>query len=217
MRGADRRNQLLEVSLDEFSRRGFKGTTTKEIAAAARVTEAVIFQHFPSKEALYTAILDSGMGSWEEDEWLAEIKSCVDRNDDEELFRSLARHIIRSCYREPRFMRLILFAALEDHKLGLARLHEHVAPTFQLILDHIGRRQKQGALTGMDAHTILSALNGMAHHYGLFAHVFGAPIPKASDDEMAESFTRILMHGIRKKRSETKATRKTRQKGKRRR
>jgi hypothetical protein len=46
MSAADRQRQLLEVALNAFSRRGFKGTTTKEIAAAAGVAEAVIFQHF---------------------------------------------------------------------------------------------------------------------------------------------------------------------------
>ena len=58
MSAADRQHQLLEVALNSFSRRGFKGTTTKEIAAAAGVAEAVIFQHFPSKEALYSAVLE---------------------------------------------------------------------------------------------------------------------------------------------------------------
>ena len=58
MSAADRQRQLLEVSMNAFSRRGFKGTTTKEIAATAGVTEAVIFQHFPSKEALYSAVLE---------------------------------------------------------------------------------------------------------------------------------------------------------------
>ena len=41
-----------------FSERGFRGTTTKEIAQAAGVSEAIIFRHFATKEDLYTAIID---------------------------------------------------------------------------------------------------------------------------------------------------------------
>jgi TetR/AcrR family transcriptional regulator len=46
MSASDRRNQLIDVAIDLFSRKGFGGTTTKEIAAAAGVTEAIIFRHF---------------------------------------------------------------------------------------------------------------------------------------------------------------------------
>ncbi|RXL62837.1 TetR/AcrR family transcriptional regulator, partial [Citrobacter sp. AAK_AS5] len=54
----DRQQQLLAAALQVFSRKGFKGATTREIAGAAGVTEAIIFQHFPSKEALYSAVLE---------------------------------------------------------------------------------------------------------------------------------------------------------------
>ena len=40
-----------------FARHGFAGTTTKQIARAAGVSEALVFQHFPSKAALYEEIL----------------------------------------------------------------------------------------------------------------------------------------------------------------
>ncbi len=43
-----------------FARHGFAGTTTKEIARAAGVSEALVFQHFPSKAALYQEILQQG-------------------------------------------------------------------------------------------------------------------------------------------------------------
>jgi AcrR family transcriptional regulator len=46
---SDRRRQLVETALDFFSREGLGGTVTKEIAAAAGITEAIIFRHFPTK------------------------------------------------------------------------------------------------------------------------------------------------------------------------
>jgi AcrR family transcriptional regulator len=49
MNAGDRRRQLLDAALELFSRKGFGGATTKEIAASAGVTEAIIFRHFPSK------------------------------------------------------------------------------------------------------------------------------------------------------------------------
>jgi AcrR family transcriptional regulator len=77
LHAADRQRQLLEVALNIFSRRGFKGATTKEIAAAAGVTEAIIFQHFPSKEALYSAVLELHLDTDTEQKWVAEINDCM--------------------------------------------------------------------------------------------------------------------------------------------
>jgi len=58
MKGDARREQILATAVNLFSRNGFRGTTTKEIAQAAGVSEAMVFRHFANKEALYAAILD---------------------------------------------------------------------------------------------------------------------------------------------------------------
>src|SRR5437660_10132615 len=55
---AGRREQILSVATRLFARQGFQGTTTKEIAAHAGVTEALIFRHFPSKDDLYWAVIE---------------------------------------------------------------------------------------------------------------------------------------------------------------
>jgi AcrR family transcriptional regulator len=40
-----------------FAEKGFHGTTTRELAHAAGVSEALLFKHFPNKEALFSAML----------------------------------------------------------------------------------------------------------------------------------------------------------------
>src|SRR5262252_9133969 len=102
MSGTDRRHQLLDTALEIFARKGFEGTTTKEVAAAAGVTEAIIFRHFPTKQALYTAVLDHHVESSEVQDWLVEIKGWMDQNNDEEVLRSIARVILQSYRRDTR-------------------------------------------------------------------------------------------------------------------
>jgi AcrR family transcriptional regulator len=60
MDAADRRTAIVEIATPLFARRGFAGTTTKEIAEAAGVSEALLFRHFPTKAALYEEILQAG-------------------------------------------------------------------------------------------------------------------------------------------------------------
>ena len=201
MSASDRRSQLIEVALDVFSRQGFRGATTKEIAAQAGVAEGLIFRHFPSKEALYTAVLDSRLSSPEEQKWLAEIRALMDRDDDEGVFRSMIRHTIERYTRDPRFERVVLFAALEGHELGLARLGETVDPQILSIIDYIARRQKAGALLQCEPNRIQLAVDGMAHFYGTVTQIFRIPIPRVPDEETVQVFTRLAMHGVSQSKS----------------
>jgi AcrR family transcriptional regulator len=55
-----RRRGIVDAAMPLFARKGFAGTTTKEIAEAAQVSEALVFKHFPSKAALYEEIVQLG-------------------------------------------------------------------------------------------------------------------------------------------------------------
>lgn len=51
----------MRAVLPLFAQKGFVGATTKELAAAAGVSEALLYRHFPSKEVLYREILRWGV------------------------------------------------------------------------------------------------------------------------------------------------------------
>lgn len=56
---AERRRGLLRYAREQFTRRGFSAVRTKDIAAAAGVNEALLYQHFGSKQELFDeAILE---------------------------------------------------------------------------------------------------------------------------------------------------------------
>ncbi|CAN5459152.1 TetR/AcrR family transcriptional regulator [soil metagenome] len=52
-----RRELILSAAKRCFARNGFAGTTTKSVAAAAAISEGLLFKHFPTKSALYAEIL----------------------------------------------------------------------------------------------------------------------------------------------------------------
>jgi AcrR family transcriptional regulator len=52
-----RRQLILGAAKRCFARHGFAGTTTKSVAAAASISEGLLFKHFPTKSALYAEIL----------------------------------------------------------------------------------------------------------------------------------------------------------------
>ncbi len=52
----ERRAAIIRAVRRVFAERGFHGTTTRALAEAAGVSEALLFKHFPNKEALYSAM-----------------------------------------------------------------------------------------------------------------------------------------------------------------
>jgi AcrR family transcriptional regulator len=52
----ERREAIVKAVRGVFAEKGFHGTTTRELAEAAGVSEALLFKHFPNKEALYSAM-----------------------------------------------------------------------------------------------------------------------------------------------------------------
>jgi TetR/AcrR family transcriptional regulator len=192
---SDRRLQLVETALDFFSRKGFGGTTTKEIAAAAGVTEAIIFRHFPTKQDLYNAVLDHHHDCGRVVDCIEQWKSCMERNDDEGLVRAIIEKIIESYRRDLRGHRVLLFAALEGHETGLEHNRQISVPVFELLCQYIVRRQSEGALREGHPGAVVAAIAGMASHYATMTQMFGFPT-NVSDRQIADGFVDIVMHGI---------------------
>ena len=58
MTGADRKKQIVMVTLDLVAKHGIQGTTTARIASAAGVSEKTLYKHFASRRELLLAALD---------------------------------------------------------------------------------------------------------------------------------------------------------------
>jgi TetR/AcrR family transcriptional regulator len=196
MAATDRRTQLLDIALNLFSQKGFDSTTTKEIATAAGVTEAIVFRHFQTKQALYQAVLERQSDCPGFRQWMEEARRRMQQNDDEGLMRAIAEAVLEQYRSDPRMERLMLFAGLEGQEMALEHYRSTSFPIYELLREYIVRRQQEGALTVCKPEAILSAIAGMAHRYALYTRLFGFP-SELSDEEALDTFTRILMDGIK--------------------
>ena len=52
------RRQVLDVALQLFSHRGYRGTTVRDIADAAGISTGNVYHHFPDKEAIFRSLLE---------------------------------------------------------------------------------------------------------------------------------------------------------------
>ena len=191
-----RREQLIQVAVDLFSRKGFNGTTTREIAVAAGVTEAIIFRHFETKEQLYKAIIDSKLNCADTAVWLADLQRAMDRDDDRAVFQGLIKAIITTHRTDPKFERLMLYAALEGNEIAMTYMQQVTASIVEVFRRYFARRQKEGRLRPIPSDLALAAIVGMAQHYALSKYVHGTKNRGLPDEQALESFTQIAMSGL---------------------
>src|SRR5260370_37211348 len=145
MAGDERRLQILQVAVSLFSQRGFRGTTTKEIAQAAGVSEAMVFRHFATKQELYSAILDYKACLTDAAEPCLLVADAVARKDDRAVFEQLAFNYLQRHDKDTEFHRLLFYAALEGHELAAMFWERNVRPLYEFLGGYIRGRQNDGA------------------------------------------------------------------------
>ena len=146
MSAEERRLQILRVAVSLFSQRGFVGTTTKEIAQAARRLRSDGFRHFATKQELYSAILDHKACSGDAMNPEAMVAEALQEKDDRAVFERLALGALEHHECDPEFQRLLLHAALEGHELAQMFFEKFVRRVYELLGNYIAERQRDGAM-----------------------------------------------------------------------
>jgi AcrR family transcriptional regulator len=139
----DRREQILLIASEIFSQKGFNGATTKEIADTAGVSEAIIFRHFPNKQALYSAILDNKTTEMMQPLWL-KCEELMLKKDDHAVFITLATQILEIIHDDPTLLRLLFYSALEKHQLAKDFAETTVRQVREPAVTYINQRIKDG-------------------------------------------------------------------------
>ena len=200
MAGEERRSQILAVAVSLFSNRGFRGTTTKEIANAAGVSEAMVFRHFATKDELYAAILDYKVCSGEKFDPQKLAADAIKSKDDRAVFESLAVEALNHYEKDPEFQRLLLHSALEKHQLAQIFFNEFVRPVYEFLGSYIRERQRDGAFVEVDPKVVVRCFLGMVLHHSLNNNLWDPDrrLLNISNEAAAKHFTEILLHGITK-------------------
>jgi TetR/AcrR family transcriptional regulator len=170
--GDERHRQILDAAAELFAKQGFAGTTTRQIAAAIGSTETVLFRHFPTKESLYSAILEHRVPSAQVARWLEELNSVAAKNDDEALFAAVVRAMLESFRNDTVYHRLMLYASLEGHDLARLGHTKYSGPVLGFLRDYVAKRQAQGAFKRMRPEWAIHVLVGTVSHFAQW-HVLG--------------------------------------------
>jgi AcrR family transcriptional regulator len=191
----ERRRQILAAALSCFADRGFSGTTTRELARRVGITEAALYRYFPSKESLYSAMLDEKMSPVDVVDYMAPLEAA---GDDRAFFRELARELFRRLESDPDLLRILLFTGLEGHALSGPLFATRVRRMREFITDYVARRIGVGAFRAVDPVLAARAFLGMVFDHIHVRLIYGqAEAYPHSLDEVAETFADIFLGGVR--------------------
>jgi AcrR family transcriptional regulator len=105
----ERRRQILGVASELFAEKGFMGTTTRELARACGVSEAVIYKHYKSKESLFEAVLQQKMTEVDVEVYLKDLPEDISLVD---AFKGVANKILDVGLGDPLIQKLLLAATI---------------------------------------------------------------------------------------------------------
>jgi AcrR family transcriptional regulator len=193
-----RRQDILNAAEKLFSQKGFKGTTTKELAEKAGVHEAVLFRHFANKRELYRETVELKLAR-NRPAALEQMGKGAASRDDRAFFEALALGLLARFEDDPSIPRLILYSALEQHEppeVAAERQLRVEKPT----LDYISARIREGAFRKIDPQHAVLAFGAMLFGYIVRQEIVGMAAQKAYDrKKIAKSFVTIFLDGMEKR------------------
>jgi len=192
-----RRQDILNAAERLFSQKGFKGTTTKELAANAGVHEAVIFRHFTNKRELYRATLDLKVAR-NRDAALGQMEHYATQRDDRGFFEALALGLLTRFEEDPSIPRLILHSALDGHEPSKVTAERQLRVE-QPTLDYIARRIREGAFRKMEPRHAVLAFGAMLFGYIVRQQIIGmSRHKKYNRRKISQDFVTIFLDGMHK-------------------
>ncbi len=190
------RDKILEAAIRLFAEMGFNGTTTKEIAGKAGVNEALIFRYFSTKKELYSAIIEKKIS---EEPGVVEfpLGACRETKDDWLIFKSIGMRMFECVEKDPTFIRLLHFSALEGHELSDMFFESYVQHQRKILSDYIEERIFEGAFKDVDPLLAGRAFIGMLINYIIAQELFGEKKKKKiKKEDVVETFVEIFLEGI---------------------
>lgn len=188
----ERQASLIASAASLFAAKGFNGTTTKEIAKAAGISEALVFKYFPTKRALYAAILAEKVTV---SELLEAVEEATKKRDDQRVFTLIASYRIRPGV-DPTLLRLLLFSALEGHELSDMFFGKQHKVFYEHLATYIQARIQERAFRKVDPLLAARAFIGMVVHHRLLHEILGVPMHRSHEETVA-TYVDLFLNGLK--------------------
>ena len=190
--------KLLDAAIQAFSENGFKGTSTRDIAARAGVHHPLITYHFRNKDLLWRAAADRIFKEFNVS--LIKAMSEVPEVDPKARAEVFIRTYVRCAHGQPAMHKIILQESSYPSDRLDWLIATHLKPLFELVVDQLKVLQELGIAPAGNPALLYNMIRVSAG--GLLA--LGLEIKGTSDidledqrelDELADMIVRVFLPG----------------------
>lgn len=191
----DRKKRIIDAAMKLFSEQGFDGTSTRQIAEAAGINEALIFRHFKTKEELYWSVLEDRI---ERRGRNRRIREMLDSGGEmRQVLVSIAEAMLDRTADDSAVTRLLFYSALRNPELSDRFFQTYAHQQFELLADFLEQGICEGTLRAVDPMVAARSFMGMIIYHYLVHELFGGGKLKSLETrELAEEVTDLFLGGI---------------------
>jgi AcrR family transcriptional regulator len=195
MKCGERRAAIVGAAIRLFAEKGFRGTTTRELAAAVGVSEPVLYRHFQTKKDLYTAIIETKAA--EAAQHGEELQRLAGLDDDARFFNTVGETILKYYETDAELIRLLLFSSLERHELADIFFDRLVIQLFSVLVRYAKRRMAAGAFRKQNAEIVARALIGVFAYQGMLRILHPGRLGRHNRSKLVNEIASIFLDGVR--------------------
>jgi AcrR family transcriptional regulator len=187
--------RLVEAAVQLFSRQGFRGTTTRQIARLADVNETSLFRHFPHKQDLFWVALESRLRRVRISR---ELRNGLAQDNAPELVLPLIiEFLVITAMYQPELTRLVWVSLVEFRSDAEHICRQQLDPIFKAINDYLEHSIASGALRSLDASLITIALAAtILAHQELYPVLGRGSQPYTKTEEAVMAYSRFWLSAL---------------------
>lgn len=183
---------IVHAAAQLFARQGYHGTSTREIARVAEISENTLFRHFECKEDLFWAAFRSRLSGLEP---RRDLLDGISKSAGPEVVVPLIlAQLVDTAILKPELLRLIAVAFIELHWKAASVCQEHLSPVFSAINHYFDRSIESGRMRKLDSSLVTAAIASTVLVHPEFSKLInGAHPPYADTDEAIRAYSRFWL------------------------
>ena len=188
----ERNAKIVQAAAQLFARQGYHGTSTREIARLADISENTLFRHFDHKEDIFWSALQANLSGLRlRKELLDGITDC---EAPEVVLPQIFSLLVETVTFKPQLLCLIAVALIELRWKAEAICHEYLSPIFVAFSRYLAMNIECGRIRNLDPRMVASALTmTVMVHPELSRLVSGSPPPHADSREAVRAYTKFWL------------------------
>ncbi len=185
--------RILEKALETFAKSGFKGATTRELAAAAGVSEVTLYRHFESKEAIFKEIAKR----YTILPVLENIPADIFLKPLNEKLKYITECFFKIFRERSSVMRVMLAEALINKEQAKMMFENIPMKVIDVISKLLEREIAAGKVKKLDSKIIARLFLGLLFSYNMFNEMlYGKEYERFDEGVVAETLVEVYLKGI---------------------